>query len=55
MERKKAEIKKIRQRQGMAEVGQSMINNRSRVSFKGVWLLREFFLFLVVFVFFRYK
>jgi hypothetical protein len=55
MERKKVVIKEIHQRQGMAEAGQSTIGNGSESDLGEFDSCMSFFLFLVVFVFFRCK
>jgi hypothetical protein len=54
MRKKKAEIMK-RQRQSMAEAGQSTIGNGSESVLGGFDSCMTLFLFLVVFVFFRRK
>ena len=56
MERKKAVTKVIRQKESTVEAGQSTIGNGSKSQVLGEFDSCESrFLFLVVFVFFRYK
>jgi hypothetical protein len=55
MERKKAVIKEIRQRQGTMEAGQSTISNMSESILGEFDSCVSLFLFLVVFVFFICK